>query len=394
MTAACACTSPTGTKGEVMTTTRASDAYCSKAGLDATGILVGDLVLCANNQPRIMPGTRGGTLGVMVESSSTNQATYSEDLTHATWVDAAVGASAPTRAADQADSPANTATADRITFAATTSGQYSMLSHATVTGMEALSIYIKGVSGSGSLRLCRHVGAAWVGASCSYNNTTWTRCQMGSTTGGTTTGFRIGNSSDTSNCGASTSSTTEADVYLWGAQYEDNALGYATTYMPAPAGSAVTRQGDVVSFQSLTATSLGSFALSAASEWAGISDRPRPTTSYYLSARNTTGSRYMRADLRSTGVNDACFAGTTGNEVYASIARDSTVSRISCWQNWGATPVIGGYRDGVALTIVDSTGGFDLTDINRIYFGDTGTGAQVDAVIYNVCMDPIYTRCQ
>jgi hypothetical protein len=53
MGTACACTTPTGAKGEALTFTRAGDATCSKQGLATTGIANGDLVACTGNQPRV-----------------------------------------------------------------------------------------------------------------------------------------------------------------------------------------------------------------------------------------------------------------------------------------------------------------------------------------------------
>src|SRR5690242_20575791 len=55
MGAACACTNPTGSKGETMTFTRSSDAMCTK-GNTTSSIANGDLVSCTTNQIRVMPG--------------------------------------------------------------------------------------------------------------------------------------------------------------------------------------------------------------------------------------------------------------------------------------------------------------------------------------------------
>lgn len=395
MTAACACTSPTGTAGEVMTISRGSSAYCSKAGLDKTGIEVGDLVSCGNALPRIMPGTRGGTLGVMVENTATNQATYSEDFTHASWADFALGAAAPTRAADQGTSPANTATADRITFPATTSGQYTMLAKTPAAGTETFSFYIKGVSGSGSIRICRRAGAPWVSETCSFNNTTWTRCVSGSTT--SLSVIYLGNSSTVATCGASTDAMAEADVYVWGAQTEDNALGYATTYVPALAGSAGSRSADVISFQTGISTAVGSFAVSVAPSWATVADRPKVSPARYILTRQSTNED-TAASVASTALENHCAAGTTGagaTDVYANVARSSATSRVSCFFDFGNVPVIGGAVDGSSMSIVDPTGASARTAVTKFYIGSgSGTGEQIDAVVYNVCVDPVITRCQ
>ena len=92
MGTACACTTPTGAKGEAMTFTRAGDATCSKQGLATTGIANGDLVVCTANQPRVE--LSGGVLGLRVDPSATNVCPRFIDYTNAAWVD--VGTPTPT----------------------------------------------------------------------------------------------------------------------------------------------------------------------------------------------------------------------------------------------------------------------------------------------------------
>ena len=69
MTDECTCASPTGTKGETLTFTRASAGFCTK-GNEWTGIDNGDLVSCSTDQPRVMRGGDGtGAKGLLVESA-------------------------------------------------------------------------------------------------------------------------------------------------------------------------------------------------------------------------------------------------------------------------------------------------------------------------------------
>lgn len=85
MGTACACTTPTGAKGEAMTFARTGDATCSKQGLAATGIANGDLVVCTANQPRVE--SSGGVLGLRVEGARTNVLPRFINPCDAAWAD-------------------------------------------------------------------------------------------------------------------------------------------------------------------------------------------------------------------------------------------------------------------------------------------------------------------
>lgn len=83
MGTACACTTPTGAKGEAMTFTRTGNATCSKQGLATTGIANGDLVVCSGNQPRVE--SSGGVLGLRVEGSRTSSLLRFVELCDTAW---------------------------------------------------------------------------------------------------------------------------------------------------------------------------------------------------------------------------------------------------------------------------------------------------------------------
>jgi hypothetical protein len=92
MGSACACTTPTGAKGEALTFTRTGDATCSRSGLATTGIPDGDKTACATNQPRVEASA--GVLALKAEAVATNALTRFIDYTNAIWSD--VGTPTPT----------------------------------------------------------------------------------------------------------------------------------------------------------------------------------------------------------------------------------------------------------------------------------------------------------
>jgi hypothetical protein len=114
----CACSNVTGSRGETMTFLRSSTASCMK-GNTTTGIAPGDLIVCAANQPRIMPGGDGsGGSGLLVEGSKTNLALRSEQFENASWSKqgAARGTAVEANSASCPLAPDGTQTMDLLTF--------------------------------------------------------------------------------------------------------------------------------------------------------------------------------------------------------------------------------------------------------------------------------------
>lgn len=109
--AACQCVDVTGLKGEAINFSRASVAYCTK-GNETTGILNGDIVECASNKPRIMPGLDGtGGLGLAVWDSRRNGLLFSQQFDNAAWTKE----SSCTVTPDVAIAPDGTLSADLMT---------------------------------------------------------------------------------------------------------------------------------------------------------------------------------------------------------------------------------------------------------------------------------------
>lgn len=252
MGAACACTTPTGAKGEVMTYTRASNGTCTKTatgGLATTGIANGDLVVCSTNQPRV-EYDGAGVLGLRVEAARTNSTLRSEELDNVAWSSNNSGIALPTVTANAATAPDGTVTADRLQIpGSTTAGHYSQLYQLSAcpggAAAQIASVYLRGVSGSGSV--CLKIGTNV--ATCNYVSGSWSRCTPSINAAASTT---LALSVDVTACGANAAGV---DAYVWGAQCENSGT-YATSYIPTTSAT-VTRAVDIAKV-ALPASSLSS----------------------------------------------------------------------------------------------------------------------------------------
>lgn len=87
MTGACACTTPTGAKGEALTFSRTSNATCSPVGLAGAGLANNTLVTCGSGGARVEPS--GGVAGLRVESTADNLLLRFVELNNPPWADVA-----------------------------------------------------------------------------------------------------------------------------------------------------------------------------------------------------------------------------------------------------------------------------------------------------------------
>lgn len=380
MGTACACTTPTGARGEAMTFSRTSAATCTKTatgGLSTTGIANGDLVTCSSNQPRVEYGAEG-VLGLRVESSRTNSALRSEEFNNAAWLSYTVGVPAITITPDVAVSPSGTLTADRLQIPATTTGQVSSIYQTIGTGAHSVSVYAKGNGQSGSFQI---VGFGGTCVTCNYNPTTWTRCGGVVAPAGANIGFA--NSSHASECSGDTSPKSAVDVFLWGAQAEAGA--YATSYIPTTS-LAVTRAADDATF-SISPT-LGNFSLS------GSFQTPSTSPVRRLHGALKKDSTNFTASYQTGGTFQGQFVSTAATITWASGLATATTGR--------AASYFDGTNVGVCINSSCSTqakGAFSLagyTNPLTLQIGAYSAGnGELDGIATRVCFAPDSpTRCR
>lgn len=380
MTASCACTAPTGAKGETLTFTRASSGTCLTGGT-FTGIANGSMTTCTSNQPRVMPGGDGsGARGLLVESARTNNMLRSQEIDNPAWSKVNATVAAPTVTADQAVAPDGTTTAERAQFAAATGAEYSAISQTAVfSSTFAASVFVKGNASSGSLWLDCHTGSADNCTACSFNSSTWTRCQC--TTAGVSAAsplLLIGNYP----VGCGGAAMPAADVFLWGGQMENTAT-YPTSYI-ATTSATVTRALEAASFPGVTLGPNISYAATAIFPIGSGSTNPVPlhvhqsATVYAVMYHNATK---LRANLRagSDNVSDSTGVITANVETRVAAYSDGT-NKAVC----------------LNATCEASAAALTFTTASYVpYLGSFGGGSDwLDGVVKRVCVDPSPSRCR
>lgn len=377
MGTACACTTPTGAKGEALTFTRASSGTCTKANTTSS-IANGDVVVCSTNQPRVMPGGDGtGALGLLVESARTNSLVRSQEIDNASWTKAGA-AGVPVVTADAATAPDATATAERVQFAACpTAATTSEVSQAGSAGVNSTTVYLKGNGGSGSLSLCLYnTGAAC--AVCTFNPTTWTRCERPANGSGST--LAMGCINNTAVYPGS-SNTGAADVFVWGVQMETGT--YATSYIPT-VGAAATRAADAATLPVVINTATSGISYAAT----GIVPGPN----YFLEYIGDANNRPTVA-LSSSTLGQCQYISTGGNSTVTTTVPSAfgVPTRVAC--SWTSAPLTSIFAGGNTNTSATATSAFTTSSIfvgGSAFFGSV----RADGVVKQVCLDPSPTRCR
>ena len=362
---ACSTTAPTGAKGEALTFTRASTATCTKTatgGLATTGIANGDLVTLSSNVARVEYDSNG-VLGLLVESSRTNFILRSQQFDDLAWSTENTGVAAPTVTADQAVAPDGTLTADRIQFVATTAAQDNIKYQGGTCGATcAGSVYVKGVSGGGTIDVCSSISNC---SPCTYVSTSWTRCLSQGGAGI----WAVGNASI-----YTTVARAANDVYVWGGSAEAGA--YATSYIPTTSAT-VTRSAETATFPVALSTG-ADFSVAVSGTSAGFDSAACAGVSIW----SASPGPYLSSCFGNVGYGGVQATGVTG-------------------VNFGAG-LIAGWRGGIEWT--------RATNTSRVNVNGTLGGASVNAGVLSaafgaftlgpvgihsrLCLDPSPTRCR
>lgn len=397
MTDECTCASPTGTKGETLTFTRASVGFCTK-GNEWTGIDNGDLVSCSTDQPRVMRGGDGtGAKGLLVESARTNMAQRSQELDLAPWANTGT---APVIRVDHGVAPDGTTTADAIQFMAVGGGGESSRFQSGLGTLSpgACSMYLKaappadgGVAVAGSIDLAAG-SAANPCVTCSYTTDSWTRCVL---TGATSTYVFLGNESAGA-CAAG--ARTEQNVYVWGVQCE--AGDYASSYIPT-AGATATRAEDNALFTlPATYSSASGFSLSAKMT---LNSAASATTSGPASI-GQDATNNMRSALATNSTVGTCgYLSTGGNGTSSAtgvpVFRAGDNRRICTWTGSSTTTRQSTYN-GVqsAATVQGASSSWNWNGVKlQGEYTDAALGAtrrRPDGVVKEVCVNNAPIVCQ
>lgn len=227
-------------------------------GNEWTGIQPGDLVECAANRPRWMPGGDGsGALGLQIWRGSTNAVTRSQDFSHADWVTGSFAVAAPTVTANACLAPDNTMTADLVHFpavAAPGGPQYSFIEQTSCNSTyNVRTVYARTAQADGGTWgpdggvITGHFlfadGRFFNNSYCEHTSAGYARCRQLDTDAG-----QIGTAYYLTVDNATTGALAEQYFCLWQADCQSNNEQAVNPWPPPiPTGAvAVTRAADVL----------------------------------------------------------------------------------------------------------------------------------------------------
>lgn len=367
MGSACACTTPTGAKGEALTFTRTGDATCSRSGLATTGIANGDLVTCAANLPRVEPS--GGVLGVRVEGARTFSLQRFIDIANALWSD--VGT--PTLTGGQASPWTGALSTSAVQVddndAAAQEGRSQTV---TVTAAVAHTMH------------CYVKAGTLTSAAISLDGT------VAAITGLVTTSWDIIEVTDASSSGVAISAqilngSTAAGTgtVIWGGCAVEQG-SYRTSIMPTVA-SAVTRNAETATFP---------VALSTANNFSWAESLVSPST---LSA---CAGFFPFFSSPNGPVLYSCFnTGVVARTQEAANVADSPTCLFSAfkWQTgvrWGGVWNRSANTTQCHVDGVISAAGTPNALVGSVVFSPVGLNSAADGIHTRVCVDPDPTRCR
>ena len=384
MGTACACTTPTGAKGEALTFTRAGDATCSKQGLATTGIANGDLVVCTVNQPRVE--SSGGVLGLRVEGARTNVLPRFINPCDAAWAD--VGTPALT-----GQVVSGTACATTTPQASPWSGTYA---NAAVqfddndgAAFEGRTQTVTVSAATAYTMSCFVKAGTLASATVSLDGTTANITGLSSTT------WSILSVTDASSSGVAIaaqvlngSTAAATGTVVWGGcQVEAGA--HFTSMIPTVAGAATRNADDA--YIDLPPATLGDFSV-AGTAWTPSTAAVRRLHGAFTKAPDD-GSNFV-ATYQDTGTLFGQFVSGAGSSTWNTALATATTVRAASFISGGT---VGACINGTCAT--QAIGTFNpalITHPRRLRIGAYATtNGNIDGVATLVCFQPDSpTRCR
>jgi len=240
ISAVCACTNVTDSRGNALTVFRSSPAVCNKKGLATTGIEAADLIACSNNLPRIEPHN-DGVLGIRVEGTALNRLTRFIEICDTNWANVAT----PALTGQTVDGTAcATTTAQVSPFTGTFANAAVLMDDNNASAYEGRSQSVTVTSGVANTMSCWVKGGTLTAARISLDGTAQ------NITGLSTTTWSLVTVTDASSSGTSISAQVlagsvvgDTGTVLWGGCQVES--GEVVTSMVATGSGTATRNPDI-----------------------------------------------------------------------------------------------------------------------------------------------------
>mgnify|MGYP001251409805 CR=1 FL=1 len=373
LTAACACASVSGARGETVTFARTGVATCSPLGTATTGIATASLVECATGTPRVEAS--GTARGLRIEGARTNSLLRFIDYANVLWTDVSTPTLTGAQPSPWTGTYANLAVQFDDDSAVAQEGRAQTVT-VTAAAVYTMSCYVK----AGSL----------ADATISLDGTT------ASVTGISSSTWTIISVTDASTSGVAVSAQVlngdavgDTGTVVWGGcQVEAGA--YRTSMIPTT-GATVTRNAESA-YVTVAAFSPQSLAATA--------DVP-----YTSSAAVGTNRRVVRVDNNSSDVDvfEMFWPATNFMASYVSVSSVAQTRQTAAGLSLPGLHRLAGWRipsttqaviaDGAETTAATALGALPV--LNRVHLGVyPAAGFELDGVLSLVQVDTSPTRAR
>lgn len=363
---------PTGSRGEVLSFGRASNATCTKTasgGLATSGIADGDLELFGSNVARVEYDS-SGVPGLLVEAQGINLLPRFDALTNALWSN--VGTPGVT---DGATDPFGATTGDTITDddPAAFEGRSQPVTVSAGAATYAYC-YVK----AGTLAKARIVLDGTAATITGLSTSTWSIIEVAdASASGVSISFQVTNGSVVGDTG----------TVIWGG-CDVKAATYRTSIVPT-AGSTATRVPEEPYF-TIPATEVQSIAASLNSSGGFLSNAR--VFGAWKDANNFTEG-YIPGPGASAFHSLQFVASSSKDLTAATNVPLNATTRLVAWVIPSTTigAVVGGTETTSSAGVLGA-----LTGVTRVYVGkyNATTGYEVNGIVSRLCVDPDSLRCR